>query len=546
MRRLRFIFIAFLTSLLVINTTILRKTITVLLLSQDKVANATTPPANQIDLTGSWTIKRPWTRVNSEGCTAQNPPGVSGDYTGEFKVIQDGKQFQFAPEMVGNGVTLQGSVDERKISFVYTTSTGGVHEAVGTISADGNTVTSEALCSSSRGPATVREKFIWTREVSQFALTRATTTDAKSVTVDYTVEATNSGESSEPIHFEIYRSSTEDADHAKEKIGQQDIKIGENDIPNSTRSSPDKHKVQLNLPVDSLMPNTAAPYVVVVATYNGKKSTTYFRKWLLGAISHGFNRYNQDGVIGFGFRAYYHHALELDDDPGRIPDWETNMAQNLKGYDYVISFGWTETCALAQPDMAVQAGANLSKQITQWILAHRQHDGDVVDIHLIGHSRGTVVVTQALQHLSTASPSFEGGYIELTLLDPHPASNKFGQWADFGTNGKGKETDLAIAADLYTDHFQEIANDPPLMLPKGIKKIDIWYQQTRANDLVGDSDGADTMNLWGFYKVGEGQAIRNNSGLTIKPILIPHTAHNQVPNVYERQVVETGMLNRSN
>lgn len=133
-------------------------------LNQREIANATTPSAKQIDLTGSWTIKRPWTRVDSEGCTAQNPPGVSGDYTGEFKVIQDGKQFQFAPEMVGNGVTLQGSVDERKISFVYTTSTGGVHEAVGTISADGNTVTSEALCSSSRGPATVREEFIWTRK----------------------------------------------------------------------------------------------------------------------------------------------------------------------------------------------------------------------------------------------------------------------------------------------------------------------------------------------------------------------------------------------
>ena len=178
MRRLQFIFIAFLTSLLVINTTFLRKTIAVLLcgvlsfnsascygfLNQGEIVNATTPPAKQIDLTGTWTIKRPWTRVNSEGCTAQNPPGVSGDYTGEFKVIQEGKQFQFAPEMAGNGVTLKGSVDERKINFVYTTSTGGVHEAVGTISADGNTVTSEALCSSSRGPATVKEKFIWTRK----------------------------------------------------------------------------------------------------------------------------------------------------------------------------------------------------------------------------------------------------------------------------------------------------------------------------------------------------------------------------------------------
>jgi hypothetical protein len=132
-------------------------------LDQDEVAKAATP-TNQIDLTGRWTIRKPWTRINSRGCIAQNPPGVTGEFTDEFNVIQQGKQFQFASEMSGNGVTLKGSVDGQKIRYVYTTRTGGVHEAVGTISADGNTVISEALCKTSNGPATTREKFIWTRK----------------------------------------------------------------------------------------------------------------------------------------------------------------------------------------------------------------------------------------------------------------------------------------------------------------------------------------------------------------------------------------------
>lgn len=131
---------------------------------QGEVAKATTPPTNQIDLTGTWTIRKPWTRVDSRGCIAQNPPGVTGDFTDEFKVTQKGKQFQFAPEMLGNGVTLKGSVDGRKIKYVYTTSTGGVHEAVGTISVDGNTVISEALCKTAKGLATTKEQFTWTRK----------------------------------------------------------------------------------------------------------------------------------------------------------------------------------------------------------------------------------------------------------------------------------------------------------------------------------------------------------------------------------------------
>ena len=51
---------------------------------------------------------------------------------------------------------------------------------------------------------------------------------------------------------------------------------------------------------------------------------------------------------------------------------------------------------------------------------------DVVDLHLIGHSRGAVVISQAALSLN-ANPGpreLQLGYLKMTLLDPHPARNR--------------------------------------------------------------------------------------------------------------------------
>jgi hypothetical protein len=50
--------------------------------------------------------------------------------------------------------------------------------------------------------------------------------------------------------------------------------------------------------------------------------------------------------------------------------------------------------------------------------------GAVVDLQLIGHSRGSVVITRAMQDLQndlSKIPQAAGGYWLLTYLDPHPA-----------------------------------------------------------------------------------------------------------------------------
>ncbi|MEH2260548.1 hypothetical protein [Nostoc sp.] len=409
---------------------------------------------------------------------------------------------------------------------------------------------------------------------NELTLTKATTTDAQSVTVDYTIEISDQEEASQPIHFEIYRSPVEDAAPATQKIGEQDIS-------DPTLLSSGKHNVKLISGTD-LKPNTAFPYVVVVATYNGKKSTTYFQKWMLGAISHGFNRYD---YIAPTWLARY--AAGKVSDHFVIPDWEILMAEKLKSidkYDDVIEFNWTSTSGTSKPGLATEAGTKLREKILDWISIHRkQHTGDVVDIHLIGHSRGTVVVTQALVDLVTQLREIHlGSYIQLTLLDPHPANNKLEQATyDLGNNPNNMKSlwdnissgsplrawisfpnpfiptivefqEYVNESKMATINFQNAADDPAVEIPSGVKKIDIWYQKTLADNLVESPDEEWMINLWGL----KDNAIHNNSGvpielgknlfdLTTGANVKPAIGHNEVPDVYEKQVVETGNLNRS-
>jgi hypothetical protein len=281
-----------------------------------------------------------------------------------------------------------------------------------------------------------------------------------------------------------------------------------------------------------------------MATHSGKRSTTYFRKYLLGAISHGFDRYNSEWIwfdksLGSGYWG--------------IPDWEITLAKNLSAmdnYDDVIAFDWSKTCAVLKPGLAVAAGLDLAGQILRWMSLRTKHAGDVVDLHLIGHSRGAVVVTQALKYLVAKDPLLGGSYVQLTLLDPHPANISFEkQWADFAVDSDGKLTKLADLARFGSTHFQKTVVDPRVYLPKGIKEIDIWYQQNLTSSLTGYPNQADIMNLWGLVSTGGlHPAIQNRSGLILKPIDLtthdPAVAHNQVPDLYEKQVVESGSLNR--
>ena len=237
----------------------------------------------------------------------------------------------------------------------------------------------------------------------KFEFDEVTTLDAQSVATTYTIL---NADITQPLTFDVYRSDQPFKDSTS-------VPIGEQTIDPKTNSQDLTHGNHIDVPLikgTSLPPNPFMPYVVVVADANGAVqedpgsiNTAYFQKYLLGVVSHGF-------------------LLQTSND---TPAWETQMQASLmnEGYNNVIAFNWASMSLTPKAGEAVAAGNMLFSQIVanaDQLAAG--HAGDVVDLHLIGHSRGAVVVTQALQDLvGTTDPRLAGGYFKLTLLDPHPA-----------------------------------------------------------------------------------------------------------------------------
>lgn len=101
-------------------------------------------------------------------------------------------------------------------------------------------------------------------------------------------------------------------------------------------------------------------------------------------------------------------------------------------------------------------------------------------------------------------------------------------------------------------------DDPLIVIPKGVKHTDIWWQHTKADLLDAQPDQESTENLWGEVTVGSlagvvGGSIRDHSGIPMTPDSlinltnedipgIGFVGHIQVPYVYIQQVVNPGDL----
>lgn len=359
----------------------------------------------------------------------------------------------------------------------------------------------------------------------KIVLQQATTMDAQSVTVQYTISQANV---THPLQFDFYRSATPTMDSASTLLGTQ-ILYPQTDAAALTQGA---HTVQM-LKGAELTPNPKLPYIVVVANGNttvhediNSINTTYFRKYLLGVVTHGYDLTS---------RLYFFGA----------PAWMITMQKDLVTFchfDTVISVNWTPTSAVAAPNQATNAGDAMYARIVLEVSGLlKRHKGDVVDIHLIGHSRGTVVVSRALQDLSGV---LVGSYVEVTLLDPHPANNADGTFVSDNGSLAGHQF-----VSSYTD-FQAKAQDPEIVLPAhtGILAVDAYYQQTPAKHFPLTSPGEAILNLW-----GEGQndgTIINRSGVPIKWVNLTDgnvtgvgmIGHTEVHEYYRIMLVDTGVV----
>ncbi len=309
-----------------------------------------------------------------------------------------------------------------------------------------------------------------------------TQTDSRSIIVDYQVNQAPSA--SQPLQFGIYRSSDDQFDSNASLVdtwtdptpgqGQVGAQLDDAGQPADAVGT---HQLTIQLP-NGLPIDPQKPYVLVVADPGSPSATTdpaqtaSFRVYSIGIVTHGGL---QNTAWKYG------------------PAWEVKTAVIMKreGYDAAIPYNWIAASDI--PGRAAMQGPRLASEILA--AASQFPAGDPVDLHFVGHSEGAVVNTQALVALeSELTPELKAGYIQDTLLDPHPANNAIPGQEYSVTSGP-----LGWLATAEISAFQSKAEDPQVFIPSIVNDAEVFYEHTTAANSHGVND--DLYNLWGEVPV---------------------------------------------
>ena len=338
----------------------------------------------------------------------------------------------------------------------------------------------------------------------QVAMLGATTLDSKGVTVTYQVEG---APLAAPPTLGVYRSATNTAGAGA--VGLADVTAPAVDAAGQPSTSVGVHVVTVPLP-GGLPPNPEHAYVVVVADPNSPGATNPgrsadFRVYTIGVIVHG--------------------GIQPQSWKNTGPPWEQTMANSLRaeGYDLVIPWNWVAESG--HPGAAAKQVPRLARTIDQAVADVPA--GSPVDLHLIGHSEGAVVVSQALFHI-TETPALARGYTELTLLDPHPAGN--------GIKGQQYSVEGGIVGDVAKGEirsFQGKANDPLPYIAPNVSDAQVYYQHTPVG--LAHTNGG-IYNLWGDVPVAAAPGVPvHYANLTGSGI--SHAGDFGIPTWYQTDVV---------
>jgi hypothetical protein len=359
----------------------------------------------------------------------------------------------------------------------------------------------------------LERRSLLTASLPNIALVSATTSDSRSVTFDYTISG---AAVAQPIAFTVYRSATSQMNSGAEQVGSVVVNpAGPGGPTLDTSGNPatavGAHEITVALP-GGLPPLPAEPYVVVAA--NGAQGVTEsndtasFRTYVIGVITHGGVQPKSWKVGG--------------------PPWEHQMAKSLRaqGYDAVIPFNWV--AASNHAGSAARQAPGLVNEILA--TASEFPAGAPVDLHLIGHSEGTVVNSMAVQLLNRTgawTPGLKAGYLKMTMLDPHPANNGGSTPQYSVSNGL-----LGVIARDEINAFQSKAKDPPVFVPANVQDAEVFYQHTPVDQSGGSNHGI--YNLWGRVPV-----LGAASYFNLTAPGISHSGKFGVQNWYEDNVVPT-------
>ena len=307
----------------------------------------------------------------------------------------------------------------------------------------------------------------------------ATTTDSKSVTIQYQINQTPGV--TNPIQLGIYRSSDGQFDSKDSLVDtvtlaplgstsqQGTLMLDQSGVSATALGT---HQLTIPLP-QGLVPYPEKPYVLVVANPSASSASTEpqqtasFRTYTIGIVTHG-------GIQDSSWR----HG----------PPWQTETARIMRGegFNSVIAYNWV--LQSSTPGAAIKQSPRLTRMILD--VASKFPAGDPVDLEFIGHSEGTVINTYTIVGLENRmTPELKAGDIQDILLDPHAANNNItsGQQMSFAgaLGGLGR---------AIVTNYQGEAKDPPAFFPSIVDQAEVFFQHSQATP-------SEIYNLWGQVPV---------------------------------------------
>jgi hypothetical protein len=350
-----------------------------------------------------------------------------------------------------------------------------------------------------------------TGSAPDFVMRAATMQTAHRLTYTYEIAGASV---SQPFTIGVYRS----ADAAFDP--DVDVRVASASL-SGTDGALGMHEKYLDLP-EGLPPDPAHPFVLVVANSDGSiqeggagsdNNVASFRKYTIGLVTHGFDLL------------------------GNFPSWVSQMSQSLvdkAGYDYSLAFNWADASNDPVSGRTIQAGRDVANQLIQIVetyFAGPAFSNDVVDVHFIGHSRGAVVISQALNVIDemgeagTLPGQMRAGYFKMTMLDPHPAHNRHADgtlttWASVSPMLLGWLSNLAY------QRFQYTALDPEVTVPGNVSAAEVFAQHTPWQQNTNPVERV--LNLWGEVPV---------PGAVLQDVTRLGVGHQEVVDWYQDHVI---------
>ncbi len=344
-------------------------------------------------------------------------------------------------------------------------------------------------------------------ELSNIHVTAATTDDSKSVKLSYTIE----GASLSPFAVKVYRST--DAIRSDDDM---EVPLQSATAPGTAGDHTGSNSVKLDLQ-SPLKIDPSHPYILVVADRDATIMETneddnqgQFRKRVIGVTTNGLQ------PIG-GFASLFSSY------------WIRNLARSLRtdeGYDVAFDVDWSALSNRPVPGITYLVADNLATQVNHELFRLKlANPDDIIDVHLIGHSRGAVVISLAANMLASNS-EVTRGTLKLTLLDPHPAFNYPTEYFDHSQDLIGRIARVAVIG------FQALARDPSISIPSNVDYAENFFQHTLAIDTPTIAE--QVMNLWGSVPVSSQAEVYTRRDLTG-----PGMSHTKVVDWYLQHVVDS-------